>query len=195
MSDLPSTDSSDLILTDSSTVPTKQPHPLDVLAGLRFSYLIKQHLDRTGDKHGDLERLARQIGCSASLLTKWRYPHKVRAGLEQRSGIKPSTIGLVRRGLGVSSDYFLVDAKDYPDHVVLADGSTRPAEQDEVDCFAPVFDLSKKRTEVDAAARKQLGDHEREIADLKGQVSRLVGTVDRLTGQLERMLNGRPVNR
>jgi hypothetical protein len=161
------------------------------IAGLRFSYLIRQHLDRGWT----LEKLANVIGCHASLLSKWKDPQKVRKGLSERSGINDSIIQGVRSGLRVSSEYFFVSAKDLPSVVAMSDGTERPAEPGEVDCYAEVLSLEKKRGQLDQAARKQLAAQEVEITSLRSTVTELSGDVRRLTMMLERMLGGDAANR
>ncbi len=189
MSDPLSTATSDLGLTNLQAVNSQLKDGTDRIAGLRLSYLIRQHIDRGWT----LERLANAIGCHASLLTKWRDPSKVRSGLGDRSGLRDQIIGGVRRGLRISSEYFFVSAKDLPSVVVMPDGSERPAEPGEVDCYAAVFSLDKKRGEIDQAARKQIADQELRLKALEGTNRELATQVSRLTLMIERLLGSTSV--
>jgi len=190
MSDAPSTALSGRHLTNFQAVTTKSEEE-ERLVGLRFSYLIKQHLDRGWN----LEELAAKIGCHASLLSKWRDPVKVRSGLADRASLRAKIIGGVRRGLRISSEYFYVQAKDLPNVVALPDGSERACDPDEVDCYAAVLSLDKKRGEIDAAARKQIAANEAEIADLRTTVSVLSADMRRMVALMERMVGTDAANR
>lgn len=191
MDDLPSSASSDFVLSDFQVVTNPSKTEKEKLVGLRFSFLIRQNYDRAvaaGKKHGFYEELAAAIGCSGSLLHKWKDPEKVRAGLEGREGISAKIIAGVREALAINAEYFFVDAKDFPNHVVLADGSTRAAEPDEVDCYAPVFDLKKKREQLDTATRKQVVEHDTRILALESENVELRATNARILALLERLL-------
>lgn len=192
MDDLTSSASSDLGVTNFQSVTTPSKLEKEKLVGLRFSFLIKQHYDRAvalGRKHGFFEEMAAAIGCSGSLLHKWKDPEKVRGGLEGREGISAKILLGVREAFALSSEYFFVDAKDFPTHVVLADGSTRPTQPEEIDCLAPVFDLKRKREQLDTATRKQVVEHdgrilalEEENRELRAQNARILLLLERLVG-------------
>lgn len=183
---------SHFVLSDFGAVTTPFQIDKDKIVGLRFAYLIRQRYDRAvaaGKKHGFFEEMAAAIGCSGSLLHKWKDPEKVRAGLVERESISANVIRGVRDAFSLSSEFFFVSAKDLPSHVVLADGSTRATEPEEIDCFAPVFDLSRKRDQLDTAARKQISEHderldvlEAENIDLKAQNGRILQLLERLVG-------------
>jgi len=192
MDEMPSSALYEIVLSDFQAVPTRTPIDKEKLVGLRFSYLIKQQYDlavAAGKKHGFYEEMAAAIGCSGSLLHKWKDPEKVRAGLIERESINAKIIQGVREAFRISSEYFFVNAKDLPNHVVLADGSTRLTEPDEVDCRAPIFDLTRKRDQLDTAARKQISEHderllavEAENRQLKAQNERILQLLERLVG-------------
>lgn len=186
--------SSSFVRIDSDKIQAVSPKPtseVERLIALRFSYLIRQHLDRGWS----LEKLGAAIGCSPTLLSKWREPHKVRQGLAQRKGISAKIVFGVRAGLRISSEVFAVSSKDLPGVVVMPDGTERPADPDEVDVYAAVFSLDKKRSEIDLAARKQLAEHQTKIASLEGKVDRMETKLDRVTLMLERLLGTDASNR
>jgi hypothetical protein len=191
MSDFPSSALSDFVLPDSDAV-TNHDIDSDKLVGLRFSYFIKQQYDRAvaaGKKHGFYEEMAAAIGCSGSLLHKWKDPEKVLIGLKERESVSANVLRGVREAFRISSEAFFVNAKDLPNHVVLADGSTRPTLPGEVDFYAPVFDLSRKRDQLDTATRKQVSDHDERILvleaeniELKSQNAKILKLLERLVG-------------
>lgn len=77
----------------------------------------------------------------------------------------------------------------------MPDGTERQADPDEVDVYAAVFSLDKKRSEIDLAARKQLADHQTKIVSLEGKVDRMETKLDRMTLMLERFLGTDASNR
>jgi len=197
MSEMPSSALYEVGVTDFQTVPTRTVIDDEKLVGLRFSYLIKQLYDRAeaaGKKHGFYEELGAAIGCSGSLLHKWKDPEEVRNGLAERKGINAQIILGVRKAFMRSSEYFFVNAKDFPKHVVLADGTLRPAEPEEVDFFAPVFDLKQKREALDTAARKTIGEHDDRIASLEEQLREQKAQNARIMLLLERLLGTKATN-
>lgn len=198
MSEMPSSAPSDFVLSDFEVVTTPPPIDEEKLMGLRFSYLIKQLYDRAeaaGKKHGFYEELGAAIGCSGSLLHKWKDPEKVRKGLIERESINAKIILGVRRAFMRSSEYFYVNAKDFPNTVVLADGSTRPTEPEEVDFFAPVFDLTRKREQVDTATRRQVSDHDGRILALEAENIQLKAQNAKILALLERLVGTTATNR
>jgi hypothetical protein len=190
MSEMPSSALYETLVIECEPVANSQIDE-EKLVGLRFSYLIKQLYDRAeaaGKKHGFYEELGAAIGCSGSLLHKWKDPEKVRKGLIERESINAKIIRGVRRAFMRSSEYFFVSAKDFPNHVVLADGLTRPAEPEEVDFFAPVFDLTQKREQIDTATRKQVAAHDDIIAELKAENRELRAQNSEIMSMLRRLL-------
>lgn len=190
MGELPSSALGDFVLSDLEAVKASEIDG-DKLVGLRFSYFIRQQYDRAvaeGKKHGFYEHMAEAIGCSGTLLHKWKDPDKVLKGLKDRESINANVIRGVREAFLISSEAFFVSAKDLPDHVVLADGSTRPTLPEEIDFRAPVLDLTRKREQLDTATRKQVSEHDDRILALEAENVRLMAQNSRILELLERFV-------
>lgn len=145
------------------------------LAGVRFTFLIKQLQEDDPDKWS-IQAIADAIGCDRSLVSKW-HPDNVRQRREpaDRSGLTDLTIQGIHDGLRVSSEYLFMPSSGLPNHVLLRDGTKRPCEPEEVD--HKLFRLE------DELVKRKLSKHDQEIVSLHSEMDEMRAMLRELLGK------------
>lgn len=151
------------------------------LAGIRFSFLIKQ-LQEDDPERWSLQAIADVIGVERTIVSKW-HPDNVRQRREpdDRSGLTDLVIQGIHDGFGVSSEYLFMASSGLPKHVVLRDGTKRPAEADEVDHKLFRFEEEKLKIQLKSQAQQhaaqaaEMSEMRAEMAELRAMLRELVG--------------------
>lgn len=151
------------------------------LAGLRFTYLIKQLQEEDPDKWS-IQAIADAIGCHRSLVSKW-HPDNVRERREppDRSGLTDLVIQGIHDGLGVGSEFLFMSSKGLPKHVILRNGAQRPCGEDEVD--HKLFRLDEERLKVEVKRQAALSaEQAKEMAAMREEMSEMRALLRQLAG-------------